>query len=128
MVEDFLGIPETILNGKKWKDIESQENKIGPDKLLEAILEKKLWSNEEITWVIRRLIFYYGKNDELLKSVPHERIFANFTAVLRVVFLLLDKNNPDIDDNMRSYISSKLSEATFGISGHTRNYLYKLKK
>lgn len=127
MDEDILGLPETIMGSKEWQEIEARENQIGPDQLLDEILARKIWSNVEIVWIIRRLIFYYGKNDELLKNLPHERIFTNFTSVLRVIFLLIDKTNPDIDENMRSYVSAKLAEATFGISTRTRSYLYKLK-
>ncbi len=35
--------------------------------LLAEIIEKRIWSNEEILWVMKRLIFFYGKKDKLLK-------------------------------------------------------------
>lgn len=124
---NIFGLPETILGSMEWKELEEKENSIGPDNLLEEIIAKRLWSNAEMAWVLKRMIFFYGKSDTLLKKAPIERFFVNMVDVLRSFYLLLDKTDPDIDDNMRSYICSKLSDATWGINTHTRNYLYKIK-
>jgi hypothetical protein len=127
-IQELLGIPSTIITKPEWKELEKLESTLGPDKLLEDIIEKKLWSNAEIAWVLRRMIFFYGKKDNLLKKAPVERLFNNMGDILRVFFILLDKTDPEIDENMRSYISSKLMDATWGINQRTRNYLYKIDK
>ncbi|MEN6462000.1 MAG: hypothetical protein ABFC94_11600 [Syntrophomonas sp.] len=127
-IQELFGIPSTILSSQEWKEVEKLESTLGPDKLLEDIIEKKLWSNAEIAWVLRRMIFFYGKKDSLLKKAPVERLFANMGDILRVFFMLFDKTDPEIDENMRSYISSKLMDATWGISPRTRTYLYKVDK
>jgi len=126
--EDIFGIPSTIIGSKEWQEIEKKENEIGPDNLLEEIISKKLWSNAEIAWVLRRLIFFYGKKDSLLKKAPIDRLFDNMVNLLRVFYLLFDKLDPDIEDNMRAYVCSKLTDSTWGINRRTRNYLYKIKK
>lgn len=127
-IQELFGIPSTILSSLEWKELERLESTLGPDKLLENISEKKLWSNADIAWVLRRMIFFYGKKDNLLKKAPVERLFMNMCDILRVFFMLFDKTDPEIDENMRSYISSKLIDATWGINPRTRNYLYKVEK
>lgn len=124
---DSLGIPPTIFGTKEWQDIEKKENTLGADMLLAEIIEKKIWSNEEILWVMKRLIFFYGKKDNLLKKAPIERLFMNMVDILRAFYVILDISNPELDDNMRSYISTKLADATWGINLRTREYLGKLK-
>jgi hypothetical protein len=89
-----------------------RENEMGPDALLTEIIDKRLWSNAEIAWVLRRLIFYFGRKDSYLKEAPIDRIFASMVDILRSFFILFDKMDPDIDDNMRTYICSKLADAT----------------
>lgn len=126
-IEEIFGIPATVIGSKEWKDLEQKENAIGPDSLLTEIIEKKIWNNAEIMWVIRRLIFFYGKNDSLLKKAPIERIFTNVLDILKVFFLVFDINDPGLDNNMRSYICAKLADATWGVNSRTRDYLYKLK-
>ncbi len=122
-----LGIPPTIFGTKEWQDIEKKENTLGADMLLAEIIEKKIWSNEEILWVMKRLIFFYGKKDNLLKKAPIERLFMNMVDILRAFYVILDISNPELDDNMRSYISTKLADATWGINLRTREYLVKIK-
>ncbi len=124
--EELLGIPPTVIGSPEWKELEQKENKIGPDSLLTEIIEKKLWNNAEIMWVIKRLIFFYGKNDSLLKQAPTERLFTNILDILRVFFLIFDINDPDLDNNMRSYVCTKLADSTWGVNSRTRDYLYKL--
>lgn len=126
LAEEYLLIPVSISGSEKWKEIEQRENTIGPDNLLNEILDQKMWSNVELVWVIKKLIFYYGKKDALLKKAPVDRLFANMGDILRAFYLVLDRFDPDIDDNMRSYISAKMADATWGINNRTRNYLYKI--
>lgn len=123
---ELFGIPPTIVGNKEWQELLDKENELGPDLLLDELLEKRNWSNVEIVWVLKRMIFYYGKKDSLLSKAPTERIFTNFTDILRVFYLLLDYTNPELDDNTRSYISAKLADATWGINSRTRSYLSKL--
>lgn len=126
-IEEYFGLDHTIFTSSAWNDLIKTENEIGPDALLSQIIDKRLWTNAEIAWVLRRLIFYYGKKDTYLKEAPIERIFANMVDVLRAFFLLFDQLDPDIDDNMRTYICSKLGDATWGVNSRTREYLYKMK-
>lgn len=126
MQDDLLGIPCSITDTSEWKDLEARELAIGPDKLMEEIINKKLFSNSEIMWVIRRMVFFYGKKDNLLKMAPPERLLTNMNDLLRAFYILFDYQNPDLDDNIRSYICSRLTDATWGVSERTREYLYKL--
>ncbi|MDD2619110.1 MAG: hypothetical protein PHC92_00350 [Syntrophomonadaceae bacterium] len=126
-IEAMFGIPHTILGSQEWQEIEQKENTIGPDDLLNEIIDKKIWNNAEIMWVIKRLIYFYGKNDSLLKKAPTERLFTNILDILKVFFLIFDINDPDLDPNMRSYICSKMGDSTWGVSTRTREYLYKIK-
>ncbi|MDD3852073.1 MAG: hypothetical protein PHD40_00280, partial [Syntrophomonadaceae bacterium] len=80
----------------------------------------------EIAWVLRRMIYCYGRKDALLKKVPIERLFMNIVDILRVFFLVLDHGDPDIDENIRLYISAKLTDATWGVNSRTREYLHKM--
>jgi len=124
----FTGLEDlklSLFDTPAWKEICNRENSIGPEALLEEILEKRIWSNAEILWVVKRLLFHYGLKDKVLKKAPVERIFLNMTAVLRVLYMVLDHTNPELDDNIRSYIASKLTDATWGINEHTRYYLRK---
>lgn len=125
---EVLGIPATVIGSREWKELENRGFSIGEDKLLEEILDKKVWSNAEIIWVIKKLIFHYGKKDELLLKAPKERLFMNMLGVLRAFFILFDSVNPELDDNIRSYISAKLTDATWGVNANTRNYLAKMKE
>lgn len=125
-VLEMFGLPKTIVGSDEWLELEQLEFSIGPEALLEQIIEKKLWSNAEIVWMLRRLVYYYGKKDQLLKKVPVERLFTSMCNTLRVFLLIMDLENPSIDDNMRSYISTKLADTTWGINQRTRMYLEKL--
>ncbi len=127
MDQDIFGISSTVLGTDEWRELEKQENVLGPEQLLIEILEKRLWSNVEIIWVIKRLVYFYGKKDSLLKKVPVERLFTNMVDVLRAFFLIFDQQDPDLDDNIRAYISNKLADSTWGINQHTREYLLKVK-
>jgi hypothetical protein len=124
--KNILGLPMTITETSEWKDIETRENTIGPDNLLAEIMDKKLFSNAEIMWVLRRMVFFYGKKDSLLKVAPPERLMLNMNDILRAFYILFDLQSPEMDDNIRSYISARLTDATWGISSRTREYLYKI--
>jgi len=125
MEQELFGIPSTILGKEDWQELEQKENSIGPEQLLSEILEKRLWSNAEIVWVIKRMVYFYGKKDNLLKKAPVERLFLNMVDILRCFFLVMDKEDPALDDNIRAYISSKIADSTWGINNHTREYLEK---
>lgn len=127
-IGEFFGLSHTIFGSQEWAELEKRENQMGPDALLSEIIDKRLWTNSEIAWVLRRLIFFYGKKDVYLKEAPIERIFTNMVDVLRAFFIIFDKTDPDLDDNMRNYICNKLGDATWGINNRTREYLYKMKK
>ncbi|QGT99632.1 hypothetical protein SYNTR_1039 [Candidatus Syntrophocurvum alkaliphilum] len=128
MEEKIVPLISTVYESQDWKELEQKENEIGPEKLLDEIINKKVWTNSEILWIIRRMIFYYGKKDEILKNAPVDRIFTNMVDVLRAFYILLDRLDPEVDDNLRSYVCAKLSDATWGINDNTRSYLYKMKK
>ncbi|ADI01628.1 MAG TPA: hypothetical protein GXX39_06640 [Syntrophothermus lipocalidus] len=126
--EIFTGLEDvklTLFDSTEWREICNRENSIGPEALLEEILDKRVWSNVEILWVVKRMLFYYGSKDSVLKKAPPERLLLNMAAVLRVLYMFVDYTNPELDDNIRSYISSKLTDATWGINQRTRQYLRK---
>lgn len=125
-LQDLFAISSTVLGKEEWRQLEKREDLIGPEQLLAEILEKRLWSNVEIIWVLKRLVYFYGKKDSLLKKMPVDRMFVNMVDVLRAFFLIFDQQDPDLDDNMRAYISSKLADSTWGINQQTRRYLHKV--
>ena len=44
---------KTILESRNGRSVEREEE-VGPETLLEEILEKRNWTNSEILWTIRR--------------------------------------------------------------------------
>ncbi|MEQ8199847.1 MAG: hypothetical protein ABRQ24_00335 [Syntrophomonadaceae bacterium] len=126
MQKDLLGVPISIIDTDEYKELEKREYTIGPDQLLDEILNKKLFTNAEIMWVLRRMVYFYGRRDALLKNAPPERLLVNMNNLLRAFYILFDLESPDMDDNIRSYISTRLTDATWGISQRTREYLYKI--
>lgn len=119
-------LPKTVFGSPEWVEIENKENAMGPDKLLDEIIDKKMWSNVEIAWILKRLVYFYGNKKSILKNVPTGRMMISMNDVLRVFYVLFDKLDPEIDDNMRSYICTKLADATWGVNTRTQEYLYKL--
>ncbi|MGS0764668.1 hypothetical protein [Syntrophomonas curvata] len=127
MEDNFFGIPSTVFGSQEWMELEKNEFELGPEQLLQAITSKKTWSNQEILWVLKRLIYYYGKKDALLKKAPPERLMLNMVDVLRAFYVIFDISDPELDENLRSYVCTKLTDAAWGISSPTREYLYKIK-
>lgn len=124
--EALFFLPKTIFGSLEWKAMEEREYRNGPDALLEELLEQKAWSNVEMLWVVKRMIYFYGRKEDVLKKAPSKRLMMNMNDVLRVFYLIIDIVDPQLDDNMRSYITNKLSDATWGINPRTREYLYKI--
>ncbi len=124
--ESIFFLPQTIFGSLEWKAMEEREYNKGPDALLDELLQQKSWSNVEILWVIKRMISFYGRKEDILKKAPARRLMMNMNDVLRVFYLIMDKIDPELDDNLRSYITNKLSDATWGINQRTREYLYKI--
>ena len=122
LVERSCAVTET----SEWKDLETREYQLGPDQLLAEIMEKKLFSNAEMMWILKRMVFLYGGNDALLKVAPPERLLMNMNDILRAFYLVFDQQSPELDDNIRSYISARLTNSTWGVSARTREYLYKI--
>jgi len=125
MEKDIMGLSPTILESSEWKDMEAREYAIGPDNLMSELIDKKLLSNVEIMWILKRMVFFYGSKDNLLKIVPVERLLTNMNDILRAFYILFDQQDPELDDNLRSYISTKLADSTWGINSRTREYLIK---
>jgi hypothetical protein len=125
--ENLLGLHISITDTEEWKDLETREFAIGPDNLMTEIIEKKLFSNVEIMWILKKMVYFYGKKDALLKVAPPERIMTNMSNIVRAFYILFDLENPAMDDNIRSYISTRLIDATWGINSRTREYLTKIK-
>ncbi|HZK43596.1 MAG TPA: hypothetical protein VFC73_04840 [Syntrophomonadaceae bacterium] len=123
---NLIDMSSTIFGNKEWKELEDRELAFGADVLLDELIDKAKWSNTEIAWILRRMIYFYGKKDPLLLKAPPERLFTNMVDVLRTFYLIIDLTNPEIDDNMRSYLTTKLADATWGINSRTREYLHKL--
>ncbi len=111
-----------------WKEIQNKENQVGSETLLEELLDKKILNDVEMLWIVRHMMGYYGKEDSLLKKAPARRLMANTNELLRIIFLLLDRPKGEIEPNMRSYLSAKLQQATWGINQNTRRYLGKMKE
>ncbi|MGI6421733.1 MAG: hypothetical protein ACOX0N_05970 [Syntrophomonadaceae bacterium] len=126
LVEELMGLDNTVFGSQAWKDIENLEYTIGPEALLDQIVLKDEWSNAEMLWVLKRMVYYYGKKDKPLQAIPVDRLFLNMVDILRCLYLFLDHVNPDLDTNMRKYLSVKLGDATWGLNSRTRSYLYKL--
>ncbi|MGE5416907.1 MAG: hypothetical protein ACM3UZ_09120 [Acidobacteriota bacterium] len=117
----------TILESIEWYELQMHEKEVGPEELLEEILEKRLWNNAEILWVTRRLIFHYALHDKVLKKAPMDKVFDNFVSFMKGIFMIIDQSNLELDDNLNSYIATKLRDATWGINSGTRYYLEKKK-
>lgn len=115
-----------ITDTPAWKEIRDQENLIGPEALLETLLDKKVLSEVEMLWMVRNMMSYYGKEDALLKKAPVRRLLMNTNELLRIIFLLLDRPQGELEINMCSYLSAKLQQATWGINQNTRRYLEKI--
>ena len=126
LAEELIGLDNTVFGSQAWRDIENLEYTLGPEALLDQIVQKDEWSNAEMLWVIKRMVYYYGKKDKPLKGIPTDRMFLNMVDILRCLYLLLDHANPDLDSNMRKYLSVKLGDSTWGLNSRTRSYLYKL--
>jgi len=126
MEKNLLGLPCSITDTEAWRDLEAREYLIGADQLLAEIMEKRLFSNVEIMWVLKKMVYYYGGKDNLLKLAPPERLLMNMNSILRAFYIFFDVQSPELDDNIRSYISARLTDATWGISARTREYLYKI--
>lgn len=126
MAENLTGMQCSITDTNEWKDLEAREYQVGPDNLLAEIMEKRLFSNAEIMWILKRMVFMYGGKDALLKMIPAERMLMNMNDILRAFYLVFDQQDPELDDNIRSYICARLTDATWGISARTREYLYKI--
>ncbi|HWP96198.1 MAG TPA: hypothetical protein VN426_05060 [Syntrophomonadaceae bacterium] len=127
--EEILGmfvLPRTVVGSEEWELLEKKENSIGTEALFEEIISKKLWSNAEISWVLKRLVYHFGKKDSLIKKAPPERLASSMSVILRAFYLVFDLSDPLMEDNTRSYICSKLVDATWGINQRTRTYLEKI--
>jgi len=124
--KDLLGVPISIIDTDEYKELEKREYAVGPDQLMDEILAKRLFTNAEIMWVVRRMVYFYGRRDALLKITPPDRLLMNMNSLLRAFYILFDLENPEMDDNIRSYLSSRLTDATWGTSKRTREYLYKI--
>ncbi|KUG03795.1 hypothetical protein ASZ90_018831 [hydrocarbon metagenome] len=126
LAEELFTIDDTVFGSQEWTDLEKREFSMGPDSLLDEIIEKDEWSNVEMLWIIKKMVYHYGKKGQLMKNIPTERLFSNIVDILRVLYLVLDHANPDLDVNIRKYLSVKLADSTWGINSRTREYLYKL--
>jgi len=122
---NFFSLPATVLGSKEWSDLEERENKLGAEVLLDEIIAKQLWSNSEICWILKRMLYHYGKKDTILQKAPIQRLLMNFADVLRCFFMIFDNENPELDDNMRAYICAKLADSAWGVNTRTREYLDK---
>jgi len=125
MEEGFEIDAITVFETAEWNDLKQRELLAGADRVLQEILEKPMWSNAEMMWVLKHMLFYYGSKDALLKEAPIERIFDNLGNVVRVAYLLIDRLNPELDENTRRFMTAKLRQATWGIDENTRFYLAK---
>lgn len=126
LAEDLFSLGHSIFEGPEWAEMEKREFSSGPDALLEELIQQHEWSNAEMMWVLKYMMYHYGRKDSLLKNIPADRLFMNLMDILRVMYILIDHTNPELDLNMRRYLTVKLADATWGLNEHTRNYLLKI--
>lgn len=126
LAEELFTLNHSIFDSPEWAEMEKREFSAGPDALLEALIQQHEWSNAEMMWVLKYMMYHYGGKDTLLKNIPADRHFMNMMDVLRVMYILIDHINPELDLNMRRYLTVKLADATWGINEHTRPYLTKI--
>lgn len=117
----------TVLESREWQEMMEREKEVGPEALLEEIIDKRTWTNCEMLWTIKRMIYYYALHDQALKNAPTERIFDNFVSIMRGFYMVLDQTNPPLDDNIRTYLSTRIIDATWGVNSRTRSYLSKVR-
>jgi hypothetical protein len=122
----ILRDPSPLFGSIEWIELEKREFEIGPEQLLAEIINQKTWSNVEILWILKRLVYYYGKKDSLLKKAPQDRLITNMVDVLRAFYVIFDITAPELDENLRSYVCTKLADATGGISSPSRDSLRKI--
>jgi len=128
LAEELFLLGSTVYESEEWENIEKREYSMGADNLLDEIILKDEWSNAEMMWVLKKMIYHYGKKDKLLKLIPDDRMFLNIVDILRILYILLDQFNPELDINMRRYLSVKMTDSTWGLNSRTRGYLYKIGK
>lgn len=127
---DFLGKLEedslTVWESPQFKALGQRALDEGPDRVLQKLLDKPQLENAEMLWLLKQLTYFYGKPDDLLLKVPARRLMLNMGALLRVLYVFLDAQDPELDANLRSYMSAKLRQAAWGVDSSTRKYLDKL--
>lgn len=117
----------TVFESQGFRDLLEREEGVGGQQVLQEILDKSVLSNAEQMWVLKHMLHYYGGKDSTLSAAPPERLMENMGNILRISYLLIDHLDPDLDENIRLYISTKLKQATWGLSPDIRQYLNKTK-
>lgn len=113
----------TVFESPEYRSILAREEEIGADQLFEEMMQESMLTNPQLMWLSKYMLYYYGSKDKALLAAPPERLLENMGNLLRINYLLVDHLNPQLDENTRLYISTKLKQATWGLSSNIRQYL-----
>lgn len=122
-----LVMQATVFEGHEYRELLNREEGIGAEQLFQELLEADILSNAQMMWLLKNMLYYYGGKDATLLKAPPERLLENMGNILRISYMLVDSLDPALDDNTRLYISTKLKQATWGLSPDIRQYLRKKK-
>lgn len=115
----------TVFESSEFRGLLEREQGIGAEKVLEELLNQTVLSNAQLMWILKHMLFYYGSKDKTLLAAPPERLLENMGHLLRITYMIIDSLDPSLDENIRLYISTKLKQATWGLSPDIRQYLDK---
>lgn len=115
----------TVFESSEFRGLLEREQGIGAEKVLEELLNQTVLSNAQLMWILKHMLFYYGSKDKTLLVAPPERLLENMGHLLRITYMIIDSLDPSLDENIRLYISTKLKQATWGLSPDIRQYLDK---
>lgn len=112
----------TVFESNEYRQLLEREEGVGGEAVLQELLDKDSLSNAQLMWMLRHMLYYYGSKDRVLLSAPPEKLLDNAGNLLRVAYLLIDRLDPSLDDNTRLYISTKVKQATWGLTPDIRQY------
>lgn len=123
MESQNIMIGMTLFESPDYRNILAREDEIGADQLFEELIQESILTNPQMMWLLKYMLYHYGGKDKALLAAPPERLLENMGNLLRVNYLLIDSLNPELDENTRLYISTKLKQSTWGLSTNIRQYL-----
>ncbi|MGE5380715.1 MAG: hypothetical protein ACM3NT_06560 [Methylocystaceae bacterium] len=118
-------LPLTVFESSEFRALLEREEGVGAQKVMDELLSQTVLSNAQLMWLLKHMLFYYGSKDKTLAAAPPERLLENMGHLLRITYMIIDSLDPRLDENIRLYISTKLKQATWGLSPDIRQYLDK---